>query len=122
MARQKIRTGRAGEHFAAYLIESTGLEASRVDGACDLHVTLLSGRILRVEVKSATKPRGPSFRFLRGKSEADVYALIAMSDQPLLRLQPANLGFTRNKTITVRVSEFTQEKQDQDLSWLLSLT
>lgn len=122
MARQEIRTGRAGEHFAAYLIESTGLEASRVDGACDLHVTLLSGRVLRVEVKSAKTLRGPSFRFSRGKSEADVYALIAMSGHPMLRLQPANLGFTRNKTITIHASEFTQEKQDQDLNWLLNLT
>ena len=54
MTSSKTRTGRAGEHFVAYLIERSGLEAARVDGACDLHVTLNSGRVLRVEVKTVT--------------------------------------------------------------------
>ena len=122
MTGQGTRTGRAGEHFVAYLIETIGLEAVRVDGACDLHVTLNSGRVMRFEVKTCGVRRGPSFRFSRGGSSADIYALVAMTDQPVVRFFLAGMRATRTELMTVPVSEFTIEQQNEDLQWISCLT
>lgn len=117
-SKSATRTGRAGEHFAAYLIEKAGLETSRVDGACDLHVTLRSGRVLRVEVKTSTRlTRYGAHAFHRGGSSADVFAFVSMVDAPLVRLLPAS--GVKHKLITLR--GFTEEQQRADLDWLLSL-
>ena len=122
MTGHETRTGRAGEHFVAYLIETIGLEAVRVDGACDLHVTLSSGRVMRFEVKTCGVRRGPSFRFARGGSSADIYALVAMTDQPVVRFFLAGMRATRTELMTVPVSEFTIEQQNEDLQWISCLT
>lgn len=122
MTGHETRTGRAGEHFVAYLIETIGLEAVRVDGACDLHVTLNSGRVMRFEVKTCGVRRGPSFKFSRGGSSADVYALVAMTDQPVVRFFLAGMRITRNETMTVPASEFTLDHQNEDLKWISCLT
>lgn len=122
MTGHETRTGRAGEHFVAYLIETIGLEAVRVDGACDLHVTLNSGRVMRFEVKTCSVPRGPSFRFCRRNSNADIYALVAMPDEPIVRFFLAGMKFTRSETMTIPASEFTIEQQNEDLHWISCLT
>ena len=118
MTSSKTRTGRAGEHFVAYLIERSGLEAARVDGACDLHVTLDSGRVLRVEVKTATKLAGHKYKFYHSSFEADIFALVAIqNDQPLVRfLEESNMP-----RYSLHRDEFTQENQDADLQWIASL-
>ena len=117
-SKSAIRTGRAGEHYAAYLFELTGLETSRVDGACDLHVTLKSGRVLRVEVKTSTRlSRHGACTFHRGKSQADVFAFVSLVDEPLVRLMPSSA--VKHKLITLR--GFTDDAQQADLEWLLSL-
>ena len=117
MTGSRTRTGRVGEHFVAYLIEQAGLEASRVDGACDLHVTLRSGRVLRVEVKTATKVTGHKYKFYCANFEADVFALVAINDHPLVRfLEEKNMP-----PYSLHRDEFTQKKQNADLQWITNL-
>ena len=66
--------GRAGEFLAASRFQMAGLETAHVDGSCDLHVTLPSKRVLRVEVKSSIVPTlSGSFKFNRGGSNADIF-------------------------------------------------
>ena len=117
-SKSAIRTGRAGEHYVAYLIEKVGLEASRVDGACDLHVTLRSGRVLRVEVKTCTRlSRHGAHTFRKGGSRADVFAFVSMIGAPIVRLLPASV--VKHKLITLR--GFTEAQQEADIVWLLGL-
>ena len=118
-SKSHIRTGRAGEHYAAYLIEKAGLETSRVDGACDLHVTLKSGRVLRVEVKTSSQlTRHGAHAFHRGGSSADMFAFVSMIDAPLVRLLPSE--DVKHQMITLR--GFNGEQQQADIDWLLSLS
>ena len=57
-----ISIGRAGEFMAAYKLQMNGLEVAHINGTCDLHATLPSKRVLRVEVKtSATISRYGSY-------------------------------------------------------------
>lgn len=115
------RIGRAGEYYIAHLIELSGLEAARVDGSCDLHVTLRSGRILRLEVKTATKHNRASIQFHIGASRAEVFALVNLIDEPLIRLISGDDVANMNKTIRMRDEDFTSSKQVDDLAWLLNL-
>ena len=117
-SKSAIRTGRAGEHYVAYLIEKAGLEASRVDGACDLHVTLRSGRVLRVEVKTSTcLTRYGAHAFHRGGSNTDIFAFVSMIGAPIVRLLPSSS--VKHKLITLR--GFTEAQQEADIVWLLGL-
>ena len=113
--------GRAGEHYAAYLLESVGLEALRVDGTgCDLHVTTNSGRVMRVEVKTCASKMldQNTYRFHIGKSNAEVFAFVAIFDEPLVRM------FLREDAPkwSLNSSEFTLEAQQADLEWFAQLS
>ena len=116
--RSPTQKGRAGEHYVCFLIERAGLEAVRVDGRADLHVTLPSGRILRVEVKTSTKIHNRVYKFHIGNSKADVFALVAFSDTPTVRF------FTTADAPkwSLPVADFTEDKQAQDLDWLVGLS
>ena len=113
------QVGRVGEHYVAYLLEARGMETIRVDGTgCDLHVTTSSGRVMRVEVKTCTKSQGERlYRFHIGKSNAEVFAFVAIFDEPLVRL------FLREDVPkwSMKPSQFSQEAQEGDLQWLASL-
>ena len=115
--RDRIHVGRAGEHFVAYLLELAGLETSRVDGACDLHVTLSSGRILRVEVKTSSKMSKGFYKFGRNKSQADVYALVAIDEGPLVRFLPE----AEIPRVTICIRDFTEELQAKELEWIAAM-
>jgi len=113
--------GRVGEHFVAYLLEAAGREAVRVDGTgCDLHVTAKSGRVIRVEVKTCGKAQhGTTLRFHIGRSNAEVFAFVSLvNDQPLVRM------FERHRVPkwSMHINQFTEETQQADLEWFLSLT
>ena len=115
------QTGRAGEHYVAYLLEACGLEAIRVDGTgCDLHVTTNAGRVLRLEVKTCatTMVEKNIYRFHIGKSNAEVFAFVAIFDEPLVRM------FLRKDAPkwSLNKSQFTAEAQQADLDWFVQLS
>lgn len=116
------QTGRAGEHYVAYLLETCGLEALRVDGTgCDLHVTTHAGRVLRLEVKTCATAMVEKnvYRFHIGKSNAEVFAFVAMFDeQPLVRmfLREHAPKWSMNKR------DFSTKLQSADLQWFAELS
>ena len=115
------QTGRAGEHYVAYLLETLGLEAIRVDGTgCDLHVTTNAGRVLRLEVKTCATAMVENnvYRFHIGKSNAEVFAFVAIFDEPLVRM------FLREDAPkwSLNKSHFTLEAQQADLDWFVQLS
>ena len=110
--------GRAGEFYAAYKLQMAGggLNVSHIDNTCDLHVTLPSNRVLRVEVKTAgVISQYGSYRFNRGGSDADIFVLVAIRIG-LLRIVSAS---EINKvTTTLRPEDFTQQAEDDDIAGL----
>lgn len=113
--------GRAGEFYAAYKLQIAGggLSVSHIDNTCDLHVTLPSKRVLRVEVKTAgVISRYGSYRFNRGGSDAEFFVLVALREN-LLRIYSAS--DMKNVTTTLRPADFTQQAEDDDIAGLLLL-
>jgi hypothetical protein len=113
--------GRAGEFMAAYKLQMIdGLEIAHVNGTCDLHVTLPSKKVLRVEVKTAaTMSKHKSYRFSKGGSDADIFVMVALN-QGLLRVM--SLDEMGGKiTITLRPEDFTQQAEDDDIAGLFLL-
>ena len=109
--------GRAGEFLTASKLQMAGLETTHVAGSCDLHVTLPSNRVLRVEVKSALTPsRSGSFRFHVGNSNAEVFVLVCM---PLGLIRIFGESDLKGKMITLRSAEFTEQAEADDIAHLL---
>lgn len=110
--------GRAGEFYAAYKLQiaGVGLQVSHIDSTCDLHVTLPSNRVLRVEVKTAgVISQYGSYRFNRGGSDADIFVLVALREN-LLRIYSAS--DMKSVTTTLRPADFTQQAEDDDIAGL----
>lgn len=109
--------GRAGEFLTAYKFEMAGLETIHSNTSCDLHVTLPSKRVLRVEVKSSLKPwRSGSFRFRRGKSDAQIFVFACL---PLNLIRVFSGYMLRDyKLVTLRPSEFTEQAEADDIASL----
>jgi hypothetical protein len=117
-ARGRVDTslGRAGEFYAAYKLQMADLQVSHIDGTCDLHVTLPSNRVLRVEVKTAgVISQYGSYRFNRGGSDADIFVLVAIRIG-LLRIYSASE--MKSVTTTLRPEDFTQQAEDDDIAGL----
>ena len=109
--------GRAGEFLTASRFEAAGLETAHVDGSCDLHVTLPSKRVLRVEVKSSIQPtRSGSFKFNRGGSNADIFVFVCMP-LGLIRVF-SEYQLKGHQTTTLRPAEFTQKAEADDIAGL----
>lgn len=109
-----------GEHFVAYLLEAEGLETIRVDGTgCDLHVTLPSNRVIRVEVKTCATAslEKNTYRFHIGKSNAEVFAFVAIFEEPLVRM------FLREHAPkwSLHQRDFSAKLQEADLQWFKSI-
>lgn len=110
-----------GEHYVAFILEGEGLETIRVDGTgCDLHVTLPSNRVMRVEVKTCATAMVEKnlYRFHIGKSNAEVFAFVAIfGGQPLVRM------FLREHAPkwSMRRSDFSTKLQAADLQWFTAL-
>ena len=110
-----------GEHYVAYLLEAEGLETIRVDGTgCDLHVTLPSNRVIRVEVKTCATAtvEKTTYRFHIGKSNAEVFAFVSVFDgQPLVRM------FLRDDAPkwSMHQRDFSAKLQSADLQWFKSI-
>jgi len=113
--------GRAGEYHVCALLERHGIEASRVDGKFDLIAVLPSGKILRMEVKTANRNNRGSYQFLRGKSECDYFALLN-NEAMIVRMFPVHHPFIQGKrTIRLLDRDFTEEAAAADMQALLSL-
>tara|TARA_R110001632_G_scaffold131201_1_gene245442 strand:+ start:88 stop:459 length:372 start_codon:yes stop_codon:yes gene_type:complete len=109
--------GRAGEFLTASKLQMAGLETAHVDGSCDLHVTLPSNRVLRVEVKAALTPsHSGAFRFYIGNSSAEVFMLVCM---PLGMVRIFGESDLKRKMITLRSAEFTEQAEADDIAYLL---
>lgn len=109
--------GRAGEYLVAHLLELAGIEVYRVDGDCDLIVSM-DGTLLRVEVKAASAiNRRGFYRFnMKTRPDADYCAFVAL-DLALLRMfKTSDLGSADTKTINPKY--FTSANQIADINRL----
>ena len=115
-----VSIGRAGEFFVGYKLQLRGLETAHVNTSCDLHVTLPSRRLLRLEVKTAqaTTKHG-RYKFYKGGSNSDYYAMVALPEE-LMRIFHVSELKTKNMT-TLRPESFTQQAEDDDIARLMSL-
>ena len=109
----KTQIGRAAEFLVCYTLQLNGIECYHVNSTTDVIATVASGRLLRVEVKSATVPtprkHDNAYRFHVSKTDnADWYALVAL-DTGLMIFMPRTQIKTR--LITIRESRFTAERQ-----------
>jgi len=113
--------GRAGEFMAAYKLQMiNGLEIAHINGTCDLHVTLPSKRVLRVEVKSSIVPTlSGSFKFSRGGSDADIFVFCCIP-LSLIRIF-SDCQLKGHQTTTLRPADFTQQAEDDDIEGLFLL-
>tara|TARA_R110002110_G_scaffold335537_2_gene546191 strand:+ start:377 stop:745 length:369 start_codon:yes stop_codon:yes gene_type:complete len=112
--------GRAGEFFAAYKLQLAGLETAHVDTSCDLHVTLPSRLLLRLEVKTArATTKNGSYKFRKGGSDSDYYAMVALPEK-MMRVFHVSELTTKGMT-TLRPESFTQQAEDDDIARLMSL-
>lgn len=111
--------GRAGEFLAASRFEMCGLETAHVNGSCDLHVTLPSKRVLRVEVKSSIQPTlSGSFKFNRGGSNTDIFVFVCIPLGLMRVFSEYQLkGF---QTTTLRPAEFTEQAEADDIAGLFN--
>lgn len=120
--------GRQGEFFAAYILESHGVECHHVDRkGSDLWCKLPSGLIKTVQVKTT---RGPRTKDNRSSPSAVVYNFSHIStdhcnwfcfvvlDKQLLLM--AHLENTNKMTKRFRTDAFTPEAQASSLEVFLS--
>lgn len=115
--RVDVSLGRAGEFYAAYKLQMAGLQVSHIDGTCDLHVTLPSKQVLRVEVKTAaTISKHKTYRFNKGGSDADIFVFVALKQGLLRVMRLEQMG--GKVTITLRPEDFTQQAEDDDIAGL----
>jgi len=116
--------GRAGEFLVAAILEARGIRASHVAiHGTDLWVETPSGRMLRVQVKTASKPvmsqnwRGPCYRFANQSrmslraTPPDIYCLVALDVGVMLVFPKMSTGGSR-----IAVGRFTEEAQDAGIA------
>ena len=118
--RRSTQVGRAGEFFAAYKLQMAGVEVHHHDAAFDLIAILPSGKMLRVEVKTASSPRHSRRRmygFQMGGSKADLFVFVALDVGLIRALRPCSIGGRR--MIYFPTSEFSTENEAADLAAIL---
>jgi hypothetical protein len=116
--------GRAGEFLVASILEARGIRASHVAiHGTDLWVETPTGRMLRVQVKTSSKPakeqRGNSraYRFLNpsrprsGVPDPHVYCLVALDLGLMVVVSRMAKGGSR-----VAVSRFTEAEQEAGIA------
>ena len=112
--------GRAGEFLVASILEARGIRASHVAmHGTDLWVETPSGRMLRVQVKTSSKPakemrgRSQAYRFLNvsrpraGIPDPHLYCLVALDRGLMVVVDRMSKGGSR-----VAVSRFTEAEQE----------
>jgi len=110
--------GRAAEFLVCYTLQVNGIECYHANSTTDVIATVASGKMIRVEVKSSTaKKIGRStYQFFTSKTNnSDWYALVAL-DIGLMLFMPVSC--IKTKTITVKQSDFTDQRQAETLQQL----
>lgn len=116
--RRSTQVGRAGEFFAAYKLQMAGVEVHHHDAAFDLIAILPSGKMLRVEVKTASAPKhSRMYGYLIGGSKADLFVFVALDVGLVKVLRPCSIGDKR--MIYFPTSEFSTENEAADLAAIL---
>ena len=116
--------GRAGEFFAAYVLERHGVECHHVDRAGSDLWCQVNGSITTVQVKTASCPRCPGsrhkrlyYRFFAARpTAARWFALVAL-DRELLLLKHTSV--IQKKYLSLDPEEFTPEAQEQTIEAFL---
>jgi hypothetical protein len=122
---KSIRYGRAGEYFAAYILEKNGAESYRVDGAFDL-ISFIGNNLVRIEVKTATcnyktAYKVGQYRFYKSKTHSALiptYTFLVALDRSLLRICKGYM-FSKRTTLTVSGSQFTEEAMQKDVDYFM---
>ena len=121
--KDNIRRGRAGEYFAAYVLEKHGAETYRVDGAFDL-ICLANNDLIQIEVKSATASYKQAinigqYKFYRSRAEHDyitpAYTCLVAIDRGVMRIVKGDVFTTKSGILTMSGKEFTHEKMKEDI-------
>ena len=116
--------GRAGEFLAASILEARGSRASHVTiYGTDLWVETPSGRMLRLQVKTSSKPVAPTgpykevYRFINARrvharTPPDLFLFVALDRQLVLIKETMAIGGVRipSKKFTVENQEATIAK------------
>lgn len=116
--------GRAGEFFAAYVLERHGIECHHVDRAgsdlwCQVH-----GSITTVQVKTASCPKSPGarhrrvyYRFLCARPTAARWFVFVALDRELVLMQHSSV--IQKKHLNLDPEEFTLEAQERTIEAFL---
>ena len=119
MRLSSTQIGRSGEYYVCHLLEVAGIEVTRIDGQFDLLAVLPSGRLVRIEVKTATRHMRGFSVFHRGMSVCDFWALYSV-EAGIVRIVQNDSQYVRPKRIRVPVGDFTEELAQQDIEALLA--
>lgn len=107
--------GRAAEFLVCYTLQVNGIECHHANSTTDVIATVLSGRMIRVEVKAATTTRAgrTAYQFFTSKTNnSDWYALVALDIGMMLFMPVSDI---KTKVITVMQSKFTDQRQAETL-------
>lgn len=112
--RRHIGVGKAGEFFAAYVLQDAGADVHILNGEYDLLVTV-NGELRKVEVKASWARKDRSrYTFHRGKSSAEYFVLVAMDIRLIRIFSRENMG--DGTTRHVNSSEFSELNQSSDIA------
>ena len=119
-SRDNIFRGRAGEFYAAYVLESSGLRTTHVDlPSDDLWCVNPLGKMFRVQVKTAAHAllhskwhTTPKYNFKISQNLFDYDGVFIFVAQDIKRLLCRNGTNIRVQSIKIAEGNFTQEAQD----------
>lgn len=118
--------GRAGEFFAAYVLERYAVECHHTDReGTDLWCRAPNGYIFTVQVKTAPRPKtththnSTNYKYYRfyhktPNQSVDYYCFVAL-DQHLIRLLPKSNFKQSQRTFSFKKNTFSPELQAKDL-------
>ena len=115
MKQSESSTGRSGEYFAAYVLETYGVEAHRVDTQYSDIWCRVGDDVRAVEVKSCSHPSAygnnvrPTYRFNVKSKKHGWYCFVAL-DRRLVLFRSVE-DITAAQCCTIRADEFTEENQ-----------
>lgn len=119
-----IQTGRAGEFYAAFILETLGIECHHVDReGADLWCKLPNDTLFTVQVKTAQKQttsrkKYQNYRYNLKKSNFDYYCFVAL-DIKKIRILPRS-KFPTQKSTAFKKEFFDDELLKKDLEYILA--
>lgn len=123
MGQGAISTGRAGEYFAAYVLESYGVEAYRVDTQYSDLWCRVGDEVRAVEVKTCTSPSKHGrdaqtyYRFNVSSKKHGWFCFVALDRELLLFRSAEEVG--DRQSLRVSASEFNAANQRRTIEQFL---